>query len=143
MPTPVVSEHCLAFVNRVMAGKISAAVSVPVLSDTLHKVMVAEVAARTQRDRAGIVSYLGKHPEVIAQLVEYPRAMDRLAAIPMEMLPIDQTILRQASNFAVSHRLLTNDAIIIALMQRHGIVHLVTNDDDFDQVPTITVWKPR
>lgn len=69
--------------------------------------------------------------------------MDRLAAIPMEMLPIDQTILRQASNFAVSHRLLTNDAIIIALMQRHGIVHLVTNDDDFDQVPTITVWKPR
>jgi len=28
-------------------------------------------------------------------------------------------------------------------MQRHGISHLATNDDDFDWVPGVTVWKPR
>ena len=39
--------------------------------------------------------------------------------------------------------LLTNDAMIVALMRRHGVTHLVTNDNDFDRVPGLTVWKPR
>ncbi|HEY1684130.1 MAG TPA: type II toxin-antitoxin system VapC family toxin [Tepidisphaeraceae bacterium] len=141
--TPPVSEHCLAFLNRVIAGKISATVSVPVLSDTLHKVMMAEVAAITQRDRAGIVGYLGKHPEIITRLTEYPRAMDRLSTIPMNFLPLNQAFLHEAASLAVRHGLLTNDAIIVTLMQQHGLVHLATNDDDFDRVPGITIWKPR
>ena len=28
---------------------------------------------------------------------------------------------------------LTNDVMIVALIKRHGITHLATNDDDFDQ----------
>jgi predicted nucleic acid-binding protein len=42
-----------------------------------------------------------------------------------------------------SQRLLLSDATIVILMQPHGITHLATNDDDFDNVPDITVWKPR
>lgn len=48
--------------------------------------------------------------------------------------------MRQSSR---NHGLLTNDSLIVALLQRHGITHLATNDDDFDRVPGITVWKPR
>lgn len=44
---------------------------------------------------------------------------------------------------SIQDRLLTNDAMIVALMQRHELTHLVTNDDDFDHVPGLTVWKPR
>lgn len=44
---------------------------------------------------------------------------------------------------AQSEKLLLGDASIVVQMQRYGIVHLVTNDDDFDRVPGITVWKPR
>jgi predicted nucleic acid-binding protein len=39
--------------------------------------------------------------------------------------------------------LLTNDALVVALMRRHSLTNLVTNDDDFDTVPGLTVWKPR
>jgi predicted nucleic acid-binding protein len=38
---------------------------------------------------------------------------------------------------------LTNDATIVALMRRHGLIHLATNDDDFDRVPGLVVLKPR
>lgn len=38
---------------------------------------------------------------------------------------------------------LTNDAMIVALMRRHQLSHLITNDDDFDAVPGLTIWKPR
>jgi len=44
---------------------------------------------------------------------------------------------------AQAQKLLLGDASIVPQMQRHGIVHLATNDDDFDRVPGITVWKPR
>ena len=48
-----------------------------------------------------------------------------------------------AADISSEAGLLTNDALIVAAMRASGIRHLVTNDDDFDRVPGITVWKPR
>ncbi len=143
VPTGDISNQCLALLDRVIAGHLTVSVSIPVLSDVLHKVMTSEAAQITKRDRAGIVGYLGRHPEIIATLKEYPQALDRLSAVPMTVLPVDEQLLRQAARIAVGHRLLTNDAMIVALMQRHQLIHLVTNDDDFAHVPNLTIWKPR
>jgi predicted nucleic acid-binding protein len=129
--------------DRAIAGRISMSVSVPVLSDVLHKVMTAEASRLAGRDRAGIVGYLGKHPDLITRPVEYPLAMDRLSAVPMDILPVDGELLRSAARFAIQLHLLTNDAMIVALMNRHQLTHRITNDDDFDSVPGLTVWKPR
>ncbi len=41
------------------------------------------------------------------------------------------------------HRLLTNDALTTAVMEKPAISHLATNDDNFDAVSGLTVWKPR
>ncbi len=143
VPTFDTSPACLALVDRAMAGLVSISVSVQVLSDALHKAMMSEAARLAGRERPGIVGYLKNHPEVIAKLVEWPLAIGRLKFVPKQILPADDEILVEATRVAQNHHLLTNDAIIIALMQRHGITHLATNDDDFDRVPNITVWKPR
>lgn len=115
----------------------------PIRSETLYKVMIPEVAQLSRRDRAGLIAYLGKHPEIITRLVEYPLALDRLSTVPMALLPIDEPLLRDASGLAIRHGLLTNDALILASMHRHELIHLVTNGDDFDRVPDVKVWKPR
>ena len=143
VPTPVASDHCLKFLDRAISARIIVFVSVPALSDVIHKVMISEAAQIAGRDRAGMVGYLGKHPEIISRLVEYPKAMERLSVVPMNILPADEQLLRDASAIAVKHGLLTNDAMIVALMQRHQLTNLVTNDDDFDGVPGLSVWKPR
>ena len=39
--------------------------------------------------------------------------------------------------------MLTNDSIILAVMRRHKLVHMVTNDDDFKRVSGIKVWMPH
>jgi predicted nucleic acid-binding protein len=143
VPTPGLSQQCIMLLDRIIAGRVSGAVSIPILSDAIHKVMIAEAAQLTGRDRAGMVGYLGKHPETIKRLVEYPQAMERLRAVPMNVLAVDDSVLDSAAHLAVEHGLLTNDATIVALMQGHGLTHLATNDDDFDSVPGITVWKPR
>jgi predicted nucleic acid-binding protein len=143
VPTFDASPSCLGFVDRAVAGLVSLSICVQVLGDVLHKVMTSEAAELTGRDRAGIVGYLKRHPEIIAQLVAYPMAIERLKIVPVRVLPTDLDLLRSVPQIAQTHGLLTNDAIIVALMQRHGITHLATNDDDFDRVPGITVWKPR
>jgi predicted nucleic acid-binding protein len=141
--TPTVSEHCIALLDRAIAGHLSVSVSVPVLSDAIHKIMMSEATQLVGRNRSGIVGYLGKHPEIIAQLVEYPQAMPRLSVVPMNTLPVDPELLSDAARLAVQHGLFTNDSLIVALMQRHQLTHLVTNDDDFDRIPGLTLWKPR
>jgi predicted nucleic acid-binding protein len=143
VPTAGISGPCVALLERAIAGRISVSVSIPVLSDVLHKVMTSEAAQLTRRDRAGMVGYLGRHPELIATLKEYPQAMERLSAVPMTVLPVDDQLLRQAARVAIAHGLLTNDAMIVALMQRHQVTHLATNDDDFKNVPGLTIWMPR
>jgi predicted nucleic acid-binding protein len=37
---------------------------------------------------------------------------------------------------------LTNDALILAVMEKLGVTLLATNDDDFDGVEGIIVYKP-
>jgi len=143
VPTPIVSEHCLRLLDRAIAGSVSLSASIPVVSDAIHKVMISEIAQVSGRDRAGMIGFLNKHPELISTLVEYPKAIERLSAVPMQILPLDVQLLRDATRLAVQHSILTNDALIAAIMQRHGIIHLATNDDDFDRVAGVTVWKPR
>src|SRR3954469_17919616 len=79
--TPSVSEHCLRLLDRAIAGHLSLSVSVPVLSDTIHKVMMSEAAQILGHSRSGIVGYVSRHREVIRQLVEYPKAVQPLNAL--------------------------------------------------------------
>jgi predicted nucleic acid-binding protein len=37
---------------------------------------------------------------------------------------------------------LTNDALIVAVMQAHGLTNLASHDADFDRVPGITRYAP-
>jgi predicted nucleic acid-binding protein len=61
----------------------------------------------------------------------------------MVLLAADGPALAQATGVAQQVGLLTNDALIVTLMRRRGLTHLVTNDDDFDAVRNLTLWKPR
>jgi len=38
--------------------------------------------------------------------------------------------------------MLTNDALLIVLVQNHSLSHLASNDADFDRVPGITRYAP-
>jgi len=135
--------QCRAFLQRVAAGEIQAFSSAGAVADALFKTMVIEAAHRFVPSGAKVLAYLQKHPEIIGQLPHYPAAAKGLSNLPLQLLPIDWEVIRAGVQISVQHRLLTNDALIVALMQRHQLVHLITNDDDFDRVPGLTIWKPR
>jgi predicted nucleic acid-binding protein len=80
---------------------------------------------------------------MLAQLTGVVEVSRRVLALNLVVLPTEAMLLAEAIALSARHFLLTNDALIVAVMQRHGLVHLVTNDDDFDRVGGPTIWKPR
>jgi predicted nucleic acid-binding protein len=141
--TPPFSDPCSDFLRRAVAGEITAFVSVAVLAEAVHKMMLAEAAVRFGLQRANLANWLNHHRDRIRQLTEFRAAAEQLAAWPLILLPTDGPILAQAAATAQQHGLLTNDALTVTLMRSHNLTHLVTNDDDFDSVPSLTIWKPR
>lgn len=109
----------------------------------MHKVMLAEAAAHFSLSRSSLVNWLQSNRRRIGELREFPQIVEELAFMPAACLPMAPGILRRAAAIAIELSLLTNDAISIALMRGHGLTELVTNDDDFDDVPDVRVWKPR
>jgi predicted nucleic acid-binding protein len=57
------------------------------------------------------------------------------------VLVTEQHVL-QAADLSCKHGLLTNDALLVVLMQRQGLTHVASNDADFDLVPGIIRYAP-
>jgi predicted nucleic acid-binding protein len=84
-----------------------------------------------------------RNPDAIKQLTAAKSLLILMEVLPIQIIPVDITLLTAAQQIVSAHGLLANDALTVSAMQRHGIVHLATNDNDFDHVSSIAVWKPR
>ena len=105
--------------------------------------MLSEAVVRHGLARAGLVGQLERHPEQVRLLVDFHTAATALRQLNVSVLPIDLATLVAGTEVSQRTGLLTNDAIILAIMESAGLTHLVTNDGDFDSIPGLTVWKPR
>ncbi len=141
--TRLLSEPCTTFLERAASGSLEIYPSLHVLSETIHKVMVADAEQKFGRNRAGLVNWLQRNRRRISELSEFQQAAVELDGMGLRLLPPDTSDLVAASLLSAPFGLLTNDAIIVALMRRHALSDLVTNDDDFDGIPGLQVWKPR
>ena len=104
--------------------------------------MTIEAALILGRPMTGIVRWLRRHPTDIQRLVQYRRSLDDLLAIPLPILSVTGSQVSRAADLSRLHGLLTNDALVVAVMQDHGLTHLASNDADFDRVPGITRYAP-
>ncbi|MCI0335213.1 MAG: type II toxin-antitoxin system VapC family toxin [Planctomycetes bacterium] len=52
------------------------------------------------------------------------------------------TLVLAAADLSRQHGLLTNDALVVAVMHAHGLTDLASNDADFDRVPGLMRYAP-
>lgn len=140
---PVATPQCIELLLRVARGELTAHLTVPVLNDAIHKIMCSEAKERFQQPRAGLVNWLKNNPDRTRELTHAAEVLQLVGELPLILLPVDLAALIEAQAAVTSFGLLAGDALIVAMMQRHGITHLATNDDDFDRVTGLRVWKPR
>ena len=137
------AESCNSFLEHVNMGKYHAVMSVLVCNEVFHRVMIAEVVERYEIEPKSAVNYLKKNWEVVRELNKAYDAMLNIDAIEnLEIVEIDREVYDIALEYSKKYGLLSNDAVHLATMKKHGITNIATNDRDFERIEWLSVWKP-
>lgn len=89
-----------------------------------------------------MANWLKRHPQEVQRLSRFRQAIDELALIPIQVLPVEGAHVSLAADLSRQSGLLTNDALIVVVMRANGLTHLASLDADFDQVPGVTRSTP-
>ena len=130
------------FLERIEHLKLRAHSSTSLVAEAIHKVMLARAVEQYGFPNKGIVARLKKKQELVKGLSYHPIVAD-IGSMGISIETVTPMVLERAEALFAEHGLLTNDSIALAIMEHLGLTHLATNDDDFDSVPWVTVWKPR
>jgi hypothetical protein len=140
--TPPLSDDCSDYLKRLERRDVMGYTSTVAIAEATHKVMLADAVRTHNLDRKALVARLKRQPQLLAALTEHKAIVPTVRALNLHIEPITLDLLETAANLSAQLSLLTNDALTVATMKKLGLVHLATNDDDFDQIAGITVWKP-
>ena len=141
------SATCSAFISRVAQGEVVAYVNTQVLSDLLHKLMLAEAYAKgliSKRQASVLKARLQANRTLAARLTDYQTQFENTLAIGLRVLPISRKILVETKVERTRHGLMTGDSLHLGNMNRHStpLQDIITHDSDFAHIPGLTVWEP-
>ena len=141
-PDPVFGPPSKALLKRIENGDLLGYISAAVFNDIAYRLMTLEACQLFGWAYAGIGQRLRRHPAEIQKLLKSRQVLDEFIRIGIHVLSVNAQDVLRASDLSRLHGLLSGDALIIALMQKHGLTRLASNDADFDRIPGITRYAP-
>jgi predicted nucleic acid-binding protein len=124
--------------NQELAGFTS----LHLLGEVAHKLMTVEANALFGWPFAGMAGRLRRHPTEVQRLTAFRRAIEQISQSRVQVLAISMTVFLAATVISQQTGLLTNDALIVAVMQANGLTKLASHDPDFDRVPGLIRHAP-
>jgi predicted nucleic acid-binding protein len=141
-PHPVFGPACQQLFLRIENNELQGLSSSSVLSDVVHRVMTLEATGLFNRPMTGMANWLKQHPAEVQRLTRHRLAVDDVALIGIQILPVTGSLVSLAADISRQFGLLTNDALIISVMRHHGLTLIASHDADFDRVPGLTRYGP-
>jgi predicted nucleic acid-binding protein len=139
---PKYGTACTQLVKGVELQQLRGFTSAHVLADVAHRLMTLEAMQRLGWPPTGLAVRLRKHHAEIPTLTVYGQAITDLPHLRIQVFPLTQGLVEAAALLSQQHELLTDDALVISVMQQHGLTSLASEDSDFDRVPGITRYSP-
>jgi predicted nucleic acid-binding protein len=139
---PQYGAACQRLLEQVENNIVRGCTSAHVLAELAHRLMTIEAAQAAGRSLTGIANWLRRHPDEVRKLSQYRRSIDDLHAIPVTILPVSGLLVSRAADFSCQFGLLTNDALVVAVMQANGLAAIASLDADFDNVPGLNRYSP-
>lgn len=124
---PQTSQHtsCKRLLERGALGELALHIVVSAAADVIHRAMVLEVLAQGIRQKStDAVAYLKQYPRIISQLTRYKTILRDITQARITILPLTYRDLHASRQFRDIYGLLTNDSLIVAVMQRERIQYL-------------------
>ncbi|MFQ5949302.1 MAG: type II toxin-antitoxin system VapC family toxin [Nitrospiria bacterium] len=138
------NPSCTNFLERVEKGDLQGYTSVSIIQEVTHRLMIEEAAVLLPDIKTkDLVKHLKSHPDVVKKLEINHTIPERINLLNVETFSLDQGMIERSQKFKLQYGLLTNDALILQAMKDHNIIHLATNDSDFERIDFITVYKPE
>lgn len=141
-PHPAFGPMCHRLMERIEKQDIEGFTSASLLGELGHRLMVIEAAALPGWAGSKALNRLKQQPGVIQQLTTFQQAVAAVLQSKTHVFPVPGVIVAAAAALSRQHALLTNDALIVALMQQHNLTVLASHDADFDRVPGLTRYAP-
>ncbi len=141
-PHPVFGAACTDLLERIEHQEVTGYTSTHVLSEMAHRLMTLEACAAFGWPYAGIAQRLQKHPAQVQTLSRFRQAIAEVFRYGLRVLTIAPDLIDGAALISQQTGLLSNDALIVAVMRANGLTNLASHDADFDRVPGLTRYAP-
>jgi predicted nucleic acid-binding protein len=128
--------------QRIENRELTGFTSTHALSEVSHRLMTIQASALFGWPFAGIGNRLRTHPAAVQQLTAFRQALEQILQSNFQILTIPPPLLSTAAVLCQQIGLLTNDGLIVAVMQANGLTKLASGDTDFDRVLGLTRYAP-
>ena len=133
---------CTHLLQRIENQQLAGYTSAPVIGEVSHRLMTIEAHRLLGWPIAGIGNRLRTNPTEVRKLGLFRTAVENLLQSRLHVLTVTPAHLVTGLALSQQIGLLTNDALIVAVMQAHGLNKIVSNDADFDRVPGLARYAP-
>ncbi len=133
---------CSQLLQRIENGDIQGFTSTHVVTEMAHRIMTIEAIGAFTWTVAGIARRMRMHPAQVQQLAGFRTAVERLLQSRIQVLTIPPPLVATGTMLSRQTGLLSNDALIVAVMQANGLSKLASSDDDSDRVPGLSRYAP-
>lgn len=140
---PVFKTPCTDLLHRIEQNQVHGFISTHVITEAAHRLMTLEAINVFGWPIVGIAARLRKHPADLQKLSLYRTAVQIILASRVAILTITPQLAATATSVSQRWGLLSNDAMIVGVMQAHGIPNLASNDGDFDRVAGLIRYSPQ
>jgi predicted nucleic acid-binding protein len=136
------SLECKEFLLKCAKNELKGNTSTLILAETLHRLMVGEAIDKRLITSKNPVQKLKQNPAIIKKLSIYNHNVQKIEEMNINILDLSLEIIHESAKIRNKEGLLTNDSLMAATMKQYNIDQLITNDDDFDNIEWINVYKP-
>jgi predicted nucleic acid-binding protein len=141
-PHPTLGSPCTDLIERIEHQEMQGFTSAHVLTETAHRLMTLEACAAFGWPYPGIGRRLAAHPDRVQTLTRFRQAIQEVPRYGIRVLPISTDLPDAAAEVSQQTGLLSNDALIVAVMQANGLTNLASHDGDFDRVSGLSRFGP-
>ena len=141
-PHPAFGAACQQLVQRIENQDLLGFTSTHVLGEVAHQLMIVEALALPGWAPAKVKKRLQQQPGALQNLTRFRTAVETVLQSRLAVLTIAPSLLGAAATISQQCGLLTNDALIVAVMQANGLTKVASHDADFDRVPGLTRYAP-
>lgn len=141
-PHPIFGPTCSGLLERIERQDLRGLTSSHVLTEVAHRLMTLEAYMEFGWPFAGIAQRLKQHPAQVQRLLRFRRAIEEVPRYGIEVLSVPPQLVEMGVAVSQETGLLSNDALLVAVMRHHGLNRLASHDADFDRVPGLVRYAP-